>query len=730
MIEPTKFYQEQAIQKANYKNSDLKGLDDAELLKIIKTCWGYVESEPFEVIGKIVKINSQYRSFYILENLINIDFEKLEYPLDVVKNPGLHIGFELGVDFSVGDWVKAEVRLAPILERVKHDNYLELNVNPKSMTKLVKIPKDLWEQRLSRNSQYIEQWLIDFLADNKADEIRIRTNQLIDDIKVEKEEVVSTLNNLKQEYYKSKSNLESNIEIIQRQNVLIKNNDEELILKQNLIVEAELELSKIFENKENIVNRLNEFIKNKAKLLHDLDIVDEKLLNQITGSWQPVEDVREGHSLSENFSNIEEAIAYVQAYLHNKGIMYRREVLENFYTLLRTRDLIILAGDSGAGKTNLVKSFAEAIGGKSFIIPVKPNWTGAEDLLGYYNPIEQSYLSTQFLDALIEAEKNPQVPHFICLDEMNLARVEYYFADFLSLLEDRGHAPVVHLYSQSESSHLLSEMKNFLALIHEARDILDKNNIETFVDILKDEELNKKLHELCGFKDGDSLLKYHARLRKSFASYIDNPSSLVIPENVFFIGAINIDETTHYLSPKILDRAHIMRFVNPLLQDWGEIEEQIENFLNLDITKPVLFDIADFGFKKEYPVFELDGELEQNLIHITKNYLIPLGVEFGLRSIRQAKNYLLNYQTYFDISEKKVLNNVVRQKIMPKLMFDGTKKITETKDRKDILIDLRVYLEDVLSEEVFHPLDDCVQEINTTLTNAEINDWVVNYWFK
>ena len=81
----------------------------------------------------------------------------------------------------------------------------------------------------------------------------------------------------------------------------------------------------------------------------------------------------------------------------------------------------------------LVKSFADAIGGKAFIIPVKPNWTSAEDLLGYYNPLEKKYLATPFLEALLEAQNNPTIPYFICLDEMNLARIEYYFADFLSL---------------------------------------------------------------------------------------------------------------------------------------------------------------------------------------------------------------------------------------------------------------------------------------------------------
>ena len=162
--------------------------------------------------------------------------------------------------------------------------------------------------------------------------------------------------------------------------------------------------------------------------------------------------------------------------------------------------MIILAGDSGSGKTHLVKSFADAIGGKSIIIPVKPNWTSAEDLLGYYNPLENRYISTPFLDALIEASKHPEVPYLICLDEMNLAKVEYYFADFLSLLEERDETPEISLFSDTESEILATEVRNFIALIDEAKIQTNKSDLMSFLDILRDAEMNRKLQELWGFK--------------------------------------------------------------------------------------------------------------------------------------------------------------------------------------------------------------------------------------
>ncbi len=116
---------------------------------------------------------------------------------------------------------------------------------------------------------------------------------------------------------------------------------------------------------------------------------------------------------------------------HKKSLIYTNYQIRNFLTLLKTHDIIVLSGLSGSGKTQIVKAFAEALGGVAKIIPVKPNWTSSDDLTGYYNPLQMSFLPTPFTEAIVEAIHNPNQLYFICLDEMNLARVEYYFADFL-----------------------------------------------------------------------------------------------------------------------------------------------------------------------------------------------------------------------------------------------------------------------------------------------------------
>jgi energy-coupling factor transporter ATP-binding protein EcfA2 len=307
------------------------------------------------------------------------------------------------------------------------------------------------------------------------------------------------------------------------------------------------------------LEKLRAFIKDKADNLLNLEFIDQEEYDNLLM-------IQSDKKSDEKFVDFEQdllgdkqtAISHIQAYLFEQDIIYPRYIIEDFFALIQTNDLIILAGESGSGKTNLIKSFAKAIGGKSFIIPVKPNWTSSEDLLGYYNPLEKKYLSTPFLEALLEAKDNPTIPYFICLDEMNLARVEYYFADFLSLLEERGEQPEIKLYSEDESSHILSEFKNIMDTIEYTKEKYKKKNIVNFIKLLQDEDINKELTRVFGFSDKDSLIKYHTDLRRMLGAILNTPSSIIFPKNVRIIGAINIDETTHYLSPKILDRAHII----------------------------------------------------------------------------------------------------------------------------------------------------------------------------
>ncbi|HSS05322.1 MAG TPA: cold shock domain-containing protein [Solirubrobacterales bacterium] len=136
------------------------------------------------------------------------------------------------------------------------------------------------------------------------------------------------------------------------------------------------------------------------------------------------------------------------------GISISDRMFRRYHLALRTRGFVILAGISGGGKTWLAETYAIASGAELLVVPVAPNWTTNEDLLGYLNPIDGSYCHTPFSRfmtkaatdyALATQEGRAPRPYNLVLDEMNLARVEHYFAKFLSAMEARtrnGTCPV------------------------------------------------------------------------------------------------------------------------------------------------------------------------------------------------------------------------------------------------------------------------------------------------
>lgn len=465
-----------------------------------------------------------------------------------------------------------------------------------------------------------------------------------------------------------------------------------------------IQLDKIKNQKTEMENTIK-ILQQRINICRKLEFLNEEEERQYISLF------REKYVIPSNYLSFENELEssfvkladHVHQYLfHQKNLIYTRFQIRNFLTLLRTNDLIVLSGLSGSGKTQIVKAFAEALGGVAKIIPVKPNWTSSDDLLGYYNPIQMSFLPTPFTEAIVEAIHNPDQLYLICLDEMNLARVEYYFADFLSKLEERSNEPEIELYAKHEEELFISEFKTLLNLLeNSAKDI----EIKSWQDFLNNDEARTRFLEIFGNNEKESLLQLHTKTKRRLMDILKFPSTIKIPNNVRFIGAINVDETTNYFSPKILDRVHIVKFENPLLY-----EQKVKTFFKSSEydrkLAPVYVNPLVFSQREEYPAMD-DSYISMNLKEINEKFLLPLNIDFGIRSIRQSLNYAkFNQQVYenYNNNDKISLNIIIIQKILPRFSFDSS-QISQNGSSKLEILELLVSHLKTLFKDYYHKTD-------------------------
>jgi predicted nucleic acid-binding Zn-ribbon protein len=209
-------------------------------------------------------------------------------------------------------------------------------------------------------------------------------------------------------------------------------------------------------------------------------------------------------------------------HLRAKGLHYPERVQLAFHTSLKAahiNPLVVLAGVSGTGKSALPMAYSEAMGMNFLSLAVQPGWSGPQDLLGFYNYLERKYKATELARALAQMSRfsTEDLPGLklhsrkeqmllLLLDEMNLARIEYYFSDFLSRLEQRRGRNIEDAQRRREVSLLV---------------------------------------------DAGSLPAGEA-------------SRFIFPDfNVLFVGTMNEDESTQSLSDKVIDRANVLRFGAP-----------------------------------------------------------------------------------------------------------------------------------------------------------------------
>lgn len=249
---------------------------------------------------------------------------------------------------------------------------------------------------------------------------------------------------------------------------------------------------------------------------------------------------------------------------------------KDYYRAMRTKPFLLLAGISGTGKSRIVKQMAfdscpdrsrlredATTPGNYCLIEVKPNWHDSSELMGYESQINGArYVVTPFIRFLAKAMmyEDQRVPFFVCLDEMNLAPVEQYFAEFLSVLESRK------VVDGRITSEALIPKEVFSNVKYERQ--------------LKEDLFGIKVKEpdVMGDATSDPDQYYgsenavYDRLRKE---------GLRIPSNLIIIGTVNMDETTHQFSRKVIDRAMTIEMNLP---DGEPFMEFFDNARDLDYT--------------------------------------------------------------------------------------------------------------------------------------------------
>ncbi|MDE6294014.1 MAG: AAA family ATPase, partial [Clostridiales bacterium] len=277
---------------------------------------------------------------------------------------------------------------------------------------------------------------------------------------------------------------------------------------------------------------------------------------------------------------------------YKQKLYYDISDIRRFIAGLAVSHITILQGMSGTGKTSLAYAFGEFLDNPSTVIPVQPMWKERTDLLGYYNEFTKRFNETQLLQVMYKANYSKDI-YITVLDEMNIARVEYYFAEFLSMLE-----------------------------------IPDPN--KRYLGVVTDKWANDPKQ----FKDGN----------------------IKLPDNMWFIGTANNDDSTFAISDKVYDRAMVMN-----------LDNKAEPFTaprvkRLHLTAERFKELTDAA-QREYKMTKRNA---RRLDELDKYMIENFRTTFGNRIMKQIKTYIPVYVGCGG-EELDALDDILAKKVLRKL---------------------------------------------------------------
>lgn len=335
----------------------------------------------------------------------------------------------------------------------------------------------------------------------------------------------------------------------------------------------------------------------------------------------------------------------------------------SFITAIRTKPFILLAGISGTGKSRIVRRLAQATDDidkfendddrwacqrpSNFeLIQVKPNWHNSMDVIGFKSNIDgQHYEFTPFLDFVAKAWSYPKTPFFLCLDEMNLAPVEEYFAEFLSAIESR----TLNEEGEYETDPIVKALDGF------------------------------------GQAMAGDMVKHFNESGAKISSKVENifrKKGITLPPNLIVMGTVNMDETTFSFSRKVLDRAMSI--------EMNEVD--YENFLSgkTDLLVPKLTKINELLINRPISAQEIKDDIDSGVV---MSFLIDVNSVLEdtpfMLGYRAANEALLYVAADKEIGKQNIiaaLDDFTLMKILSRIEGDDAK--LKTKDDKPLLDEL------------------------------------------
>lgn len=315
-------------------------------------------------------------------------------------------------------------------------------------------------------------------------------------------------------------------------------------------------------------------------------------------------------SIGEGKVSIKDDIKRINNYITFNGFTYENGLIENFYLSLKSKPFVILAGTSGTGKTRLVRLFAEAVGatpenGRYKMVPVRPDWSDSSDLFGHVD-LNGNFVPGAIIDFVKKAELDGSYPYFLCLDEMNLARVEYYLSDILSVIETRDFKD-----GRIQSSPLIDHT-------------------------------------------------YYGADTAAAGRY----GTVLLPENLYIIGTVNMDETTFPFSRKVLDRANTIEF---------SFVDLMPNFETVTSNSPQALNLNNTFLKTEFLLLSQCSKENESVsgycleLQKINKILQQANAHVGYRVRDEIVFYLLNNKKYDLLPEEQAMDNELMQKILPRI---------------------------------------------------------------